>query len=154
MSPQFSSCSDHQHFSTTCWAGCFTVVSIVINPMTQGDVLKIKQLRAEIKSVEASRGSRWDSVSAPCCGQWVEHSLSFAFARQDPPPTPEVASALHHPLGFGLGNLKPDKSQLHLAVLIFSNCAFHLIFYFFTTHMATKTCHLASAHYGIKNKTE
>lgn len=154
MSPQLSSCNDHQHFSTVCWGGSFTAVSIVINPTTQGDMLKIKQLRAEIKSLEASQGSTWDGISAPCRGQWVEHSLSFAFTRQDPPLTPETASTLHLPLGFGLGNLKPDKSQLHLAASIFSNRAFRLICYFFTTHVATKTRHLASSHYGIKNKTE
>lgn len=131
MSPQLSSCNNHQHFPTKCWAGSFTAVSIVINSTTQGDMLKIKQLRAEIKSLEASQGSTWDSISAPCRGRWVEHSLSFAFARQDPPPTTETASALHLRLRFGLGSLKPDKSQLHLAALIFSNRAFRLICHFF-----------------------
>ena len=154
MSPQLSSCNNHQHFSTMCRAGSFTAVSIVIDPTTQGDVLKIKQLRAEIKSLEASQGSTWDSVSAPCRGRWVEHSLSFAFPRQDPLPTTETASALRLRLRFGLGSLKPDKSQLHLAALIFSNRAFRLICHFFATHVATKTRHLASSHYGIKNKTE
>ena len=128
--------------------------AIVINPTTQGDMLKIKQLRAEINSLEASQGSTWDSISAPCRGRWVEHSLSFAFAQQDPPPTTETASALHLRLRFGLGSLKPDKSQLHLAALIFSNRAFRLICHFLATHVATKTRHLASSHYGIKNKTE